>query len=70
MLLFLLELAFKPSILFKVSIDGSSNASTSPSKNSEVPALEEKDANEPSLEAPVSEEYISEFINQVSSLVK
>ncbi|XXG46880.1 hypothetical protein AAC387_Pa02g1609 [Persea americana] len=56
--------------LNEVSIDGSSNASTSPSKNSEVPALEEKDANEPSLEAPVSEEYISEFINQVSSLVK
>ncbi|RWR73025.1 biotin carboxyl carrier protein [Cinnamomum micranthum f. kanehirae] len=56
--------------LNEVSVDGSSNASTSPSKNSEVPALVEKDANEPSLEAPVSEEYISEFINQVASLVK
>ncbi|KAK1570912.1 hypothetical protein Q3G72_008966 [Acer saccharum] len=56
--------------LNEVAVEGSSNvASTSPNK-SELPSVEAKDAktlNEPSS---ATEESISEFISQVSSLVK
>ncbi|ESR41866.1 Biotin carboxyl carrier protein of acetyl-CoA carboxylase 1 [Citrus sinensis] len=51
---------------FKVAFDGSSNASA-------TPAAETKDAkqpNEPSPSILASEESISEFISQVSSLIK
>ncbi|TXG48822.1 hypothetical protein EZV62_024697 [Acer yangbiense] len=65
-----LDMLFGSSVAFKVAVDGSSNvASTSPNK-SELPSVEAKDAktlNEPSS---ATEESISEFISQVSSLVK
>ncbi|XP_042993171.1 biotin carboxyl carrier protein of acetyl-CoA carboxylase, chloroplastic-like isoform X3 [Carya illinoinensis] len=59
--------------LNKVGVDGSSNADSTPSFQSEVVAPEAKDAkpsNDPSSGALVTEESISEFIAQVSSLVK
>ncbi|KAK3229181.1 hypothetical protein Dsin_001062 [Dipteronia sinensis] len=65
-----LDMLFGSSVAFKVAVDGSSNvASTSPNK-SELPPVEAKDAktlNEPSS---ATEESVSEFISQVSSLVK
>ncbi|XP_043703271.1 biotin carboxyl carrier protein of acetyl-CoA carboxylase 1, chloroplastic [Telopea speciosissima] len=57
----------------EVSVDGSSNAAESPTTKSDVPASEEKNAKpvkEPSHAALATEESLSEFINQVSNLVK
>ncbi|XP_040999405.1 biotin carboxyl carrier protein of acetyl-CoA carboxylase, chloroplastic isoform X1 [Juglans microcarpa x Juglans regia] len=59
--------------LNKVGVDGSSNADATPSFQSEVVAPEAKDAkpsNDPSSGALATEESISDFIAQVSSLVK
>ncbi|XP_034888555.1 biotin carboxyl carrier protein of acetyl-CoA carboxylase, chloroplastic isoform X1 [Populus alba] len=61
------------SVAFKVAVDGSSNAAASTPAKSEVPLQEAKDAkpsNEPSPPSLATEESISEFISQVSSLVK
>ncbi|KAI5555008.1 hypothetical protein BDE02_19G052200 [Populus trichocarpa] len=61
------------SVAFKVAVDGSSNAAASTLAKSEVPLQEAKDAkpsNEPSPPSLATEESISEFISQVSSLVK
>ncbi|KAJ4955945.1 hypothetical protein NE237_012728 [Protea cynaroides] len=57
----------------EVAVDGSSNAAATPATKSEVPASEEKNAEpvkEPSHAALATEESLSEFIKQVSSLVK
>ncbi|XP_042491973.1 biotin carboxyl carrier protein of acetyl-CoA carboxylase, chloroplastic-like isoform X2 [Macadamia integrifolia] len=57
----------------EVAVDGSSNATATPATKSEVPASEEKNAKpveEPSHAALATEESISEFIKQISSLVK
>lgn len=59
--------------LNEVAVDGSSNAAASTPAKSEVPLQEAKDAkpsNEPSPPSLATEESISEFISQVSSLVK
>lgn len=59
--------------LNEVAVDGSSNAAASTPAKSEVPLQETKDAkpsNEPSPPSLATEESISEFISQVSSLVK
>ncbi|KAL9382222.1 hypothetical protein Peur_025257 [Populus x canadensis] len=59
--------------LNEVAVDGSSNAAASTLAKSEVPLQEAKDAkpsNEPSPPSLATEESISEFISQVSSLVK
>lgn len=59
--------------LNEVAVDGSSNAAASNLAKSEVPLQEAKDAkpsNEPSPPSLATEESISEFISQVSSLVK
>ncbi|KAJ6422404.1 hypothetical protein OIU84_027375, partial [Salix udensis] len=59
--------------LNEVAVDGSSNASASTPSKSEVPLQEAKDANpsnEPSPPSLATEESISEFLSQVSSLVK
>ncbi|KAH8480628.1 hypothetical protein Peur_062545 [Populus x canadensis] len=59
--------------LNEVAVDGSSNAGASTLAKSEVPLQEAKDAkpsNEPSPPSLATEESISEFISQVSSLVK
>ncbi|KAF9661385.1 hypothetical protein SADUNF_Sadunf19G0063300 [Salix dunnii] len=61
------------SVAFKVSMDGSSNAAVSTPSKSEVPLQEAKDANpsnEPSPPSLATEESVSEFLSQVSSLVK
>ena len=61
---------FEPSVAFKVAVDGPSNAdSAAPSTKSELHGTEAIDA-KPSTEPSASEESISEFIAQVSSLVK
>ncbi|THG19527.1 hypothetical protein TEA_027433 [Camellia sinensis var. sinensis] len=62
----------EPSVAFKVAVDESSNAASTPTK-SEVPAAEPKDAKPSSETSPAalaSEESISEFISQVANLVK
>ncbi|KAJ6291132.1 hypothetical protein OIU76_023229 [Salix suchowensis] len=59
--------------LNEVAVDGSSKASDSTPSKSEVPLQEAKDANpsnEPSPPSLATEESISEFLSQVSSLVK
>ncbi|XP_011013394.1 PREDICTED: biotin carboxyl carrier protein of acetyl-CoA carboxylase, chloroplastic isoform X1 [Populus euphratica] len=59
--------------LNEVAVDGSSNAAASTLAKSEVTLQESKDAkpsNEPSPPSLATEESISEFISQVSSLVK
>ncbi|XP_022744355.1 biotin carboxyl carrier protein of acetyl-CoA carboxylase 1, chloroplastic-like isoform X1 [Durio zibethinus] len=61
------------SIDFKVAKDGSSNVSATPPVKSRAPTAEEKDVKPSSdVSAPAlpTEESISEFLNQVSSLVK
>ncbi|XVF23234.1 hypothetical protein REPUB_Repub13aG0019200 [Reevesia pubescens] len=61
------------SVAFKVSVDGSSNASATPPVKSGAPTAEPKDANPSNDVSPpalATEESISEFLNQVSSLVK
>ncbi|OMP10121.1 Biotin/lipoyl attachment [Corchorus olitorius] len=61
------------SVAFKVAVDGSSNASASSPVKSGASAAEAKDAklsSEASSPALATEESISEFLNQVSSLVK
>lgn len=62
-----LDTLLEPSIPFKVSVDGSSNAAAdAPPKSAEVEDL--KPSSKP---VPVaSEESISEFLSQVSSIVK
>ncbi|KAJ0013482.1 hypothetical protein Pint_21228 [Pistacia integerrima] len=60
-------------VAFKVAVAGSSNVPVTSSTESEVPGAEAKDAKpskEPSPATLATEESISEFINQVSSLVK
>ncbi|XP_042488244.1 biotin carboxyl carrier protein of acetyl-CoA carboxylase 1, chloroplastic-like isoform X1 [Macadamia integrifolia] len=57
----------------EVAVDGSSNAEEIPATKSDVLASEEKNAKpvkEPSHAALATEESLSEFINQVSNLVK
>ncbi|XP_031249389.1 biotin carboxyl carrier protein of acetyl-CoA carboxylase, chloroplastic-like [Pistacia vera] len=59
--------------LNEVAVAGSSNVPVTSSTESEVPGAEAKDAKpskEPSPATLATEESISEFINQVSSLVK
>lgn len=59
--------------LNEVSIDGSSNAAANSAIKPEVPnseAYDDKPSREPSLAALATEESISEFITQVTSLVK
>ncbi|XVF23233.1 hypothetical protein REPUB_Repub13aG0019200 [Reevesia pubescens] len=59
--------------LNEVSVDGSSNASATPPVKSGAPTAEPKDANPSNDVSPpalATEESISEFLNQVSSLVK
>ncbi|KAJ8753076.1 hypothetical protein K2173_011844 [Erythroxylum novogranatense] len=59
--------------LNEVAVEGSSNAASSSPPKTEVPSQEAKDAkqsNEPSPPTLATEESISEFITQVSSLVK
>ncbi|KAJ4721557.1 Biotin carboxyl carrier protein of acetyl-CoA carboxylase [Melia azedarach] len=59
--------------LNEVAVDGSSNAAATPPTNSEKTAADTKDAkppNEPSPSELATEESISEFISQVSNLVK
>ncbi|WCJ38861.1 Biotin carboxyl carrier protein of acetyl-CoA carboxylase chloroplastic [Euphorbia peplus] len=59
--------------LNEVAVDGSSNASASPPIKSEISSSEPKDAkipDKPSAPALATEESISQFIAQVSSLVK
>ncbi|KAF3452479.1 hypothetical protein FNV43_RR02912 [Rhamnella rubrinervis] len=59
--------------LNEVAVGGSSNASASPPTKSDVPTSQEKDtksSNESSSAVLATEESISEFINQVASLVK
>ena len=61
------------SVAFKVAVDGSSNASDTPTVKSGAPTAEAKDAKPSSDVSPpalATEESISEFFNQVSSLVK
>ena len=61
------------SVAFKVAVDGSSNASSTPPVKSGAPTAEVKDAKPSSDASPpalATEESISEFLNQVSSLVK
>lgn len=68
-----LDMLLEPFVPFKVSVDGSSNDAATPPATSEVQALEAKDskpANEPSRPVSATEESISEFMAQVSSLVK
>ncbi|KAA8538843.1 hypothetical protein F0562_025535 [Nyssa sinensis] len=67
-----MDMLLEPSVAFKVVVDGSSNSAAAPTK-SEVPTTEAKDAkpsSEPSCAALASKESISEFITQVTSLVK
>lgn len=57
----------------EVSVDGSSNAAATPPSNPAVPASETKDAQppvDPSSASLATEQSISEFISQVSNLVK
>jgi acetyl-CoA carboxylase biotin carboxyl carrier protein len=59
--------------LNEVAVHGSSNAAASPPTKSDVPTSQAKDtksSNESSSAALATEESISEFINQVASLVK
>ncbi|EOY09756.1 Biotin/lipoyl attachment - like 7 [Theobroma cacao] len=61
------------SVAFKVSVDGSSKASATSPDKSGPPTAEAKDAKPSSDASPpalATEESISEFLNQVSSLVK
>lgn len=69
----LVEMLSGSSVSFKVAVDGSSNASATPSIRSDAKApqgKDEKSSNEPSPSVLATEESISEFISQVSSLVK
>lgn len=57
----------------EVAVDGSSNAAATPPSKPAVPASETKDAQppiDPSSASLATEESISEFISQVSNLVK
>lgn len=68
-----LDMLFGSSFAFKVAVDGSSNAAASPTTKSDVPTSQAKDtksSNESSSTVLATEESISEFINQVASLVK
>ncbi|KAE8714664.1 Biotin carboxyl carrier protein of acetyl-CoA carboxylase 1 [Hibiscus syriacus] len=59
--------------LNEVALDGSSNASTTPTVKSGAPKAEAKNAKQSSDVSPstlATEESVSEFLNQVSSLVK
>ncbi|KAI3470355.1 hypothetical protein Pfo_027018 [Paulownia fortunei] len=67
------ETLLEPSAMFKVAVDGSSKtaaATTIKSEGSLAKAKDVKLSNEPLPAALGSEESISEFISQVSSLVK
>ncbi|XP_068665795.1 biotin carboxyl carrier protein of acetyl-CoA carboxylase, chloroplastic-like isoform X2 [Aristolochia californica] len=57
------------SAMFKVPVDGSSNASATPATKSEAPLVEQKEVK---AESPpsLSDASISEFMTQVASLVK
>jgi acetyl-CoA carboxylase biotin carboxyl carrier protein len=68
-----LDMLLASSFGFKVGIDGSSNTAATPPTKSEAVAPEAKAAkpsNDPSSGALATDESISEFIAQVSSLVK
>lgn len=68
-----LDMLFGSSFVFKVAVDGSSNAAASPPTKSDAPTSQAKDtksSNESSSAVLSTEESISEFINQVASLVK
>lgn len=68
-----LDTLLASSFAFKVGVDGSSNAAATPPTKSEAVAPETKatkPSNDPSSGALAAEESISEFIAQVSSLVK
>ncbi|XP_065875615.1 biotin carboxyl carrier protein of acetyl-CoA carboxylase, chloroplastic isoform X1 [Euphorbia lathyris] len=58
------------SVAFKVAVDGSSNASASPPIKSEISSKDAKLSDKPSAPVLATEESISQFITQVSSLVK
>ncbi|XWS57256.1 hypothetical protein CRYUN_Cryun09bG0158600 [Craigia yunnanensis] len=67
--------SLRPNLRFfsKVAVGGSSNASATPLVKSEAPTAEAKDVMPPSDASPpalATEESVSEFLNQVSSLVK
>ncbi|KAM7273231.1 hypothetical protein ACFE04_027895 [Oxalis oulophora] len=69
-----LDMLLGSSVPLKVSVDGSSNAAPTPPSKSEAPsavgAKDEKSSDESSPPTLATEESISEFINQVSSLIK
>ncbi|XVF07007.1 hypothetical protein REPUB_Repub06bG0100500 [Reevesia pubescens] len=68
-----LDMLLGSSLAFKVPVDGSSNASATPPVNSGAPTAEPKDGKPSSDVSPPAlaiEESISEFLSQVSSLVK
>lgn len=68
-----LDMLLGSSFAYKVAMDGSSNTAASPPTKSGVPTSQEKDtnkSNESSSAVLATEESISEFINQVASLVK
>ncbi|GAV89208.1 Biotin_lipoyl domain-containing protein [Cephalotus follicularis] len=59
--------------LNEVAVDGSSNAAATPPSKSDVPAVEAKDGESSKESSPptlATEESISEFISQVTNLVK
>ncbi|XP_065875616.1 biotin carboxyl carrier protein of acetyl-CoA carboxylase, chloroplastic isoform X2 [Euphorbia lathyris] len=56
--------------LNEVAVDGSSNASASPPIKSEISSKDAKLSDKPSAPVLATEESISQFITQVSSLVK
>lgn len=63
----------EPSVALKVAVDGSSKTAASTASKPEGSQAEAKDvklSNEPPLAALGSEESISEFLSQVTSLVK
>lgn len=68
-----LDMLLESPFAFKVGVGGSSNASSTPPAKLEAVTSEAKDAkpsNDHSFGALAREESISEFIAQVSSLVK
>lgn len=68
-----LDMLLGSSVAFKVAVDGSSSTAASTPAKSEAPIQEATDAETSSKDSPpalATEESISEFIAQVSSLVK